>query len=389
MSTVSDSPQPIDSGRRRRLAAALCCAAATVAAGALAASGAPAQSLQQRLSETEQKLSQADRREGVLTSEISAASAQISRLQTQVADLRNREATLAAELARKQAELERAQARLEVLRDRLRRAIAILEQRLVAIYKSGEPDLITVVLQSDGFDDLLERTEYLQRLESQDSTIVGRVRELRDEMRITVEAVKAARDSIAHRKQQLEALRGQLERRSAELSAARAAQQQALAGVREQQKKLEGDLSDISAQIEKQLGSLGSSSLPAGPIRAGQGGFIWPINGTITSGFGYRWGRMHEGLDIAAPGGTPIRAAKAGTIVLAAYTGGYGNYTCIEHGGGLSTCYAHQSSFARTSGSISQGSVLGYVGTTGSSTGNHLHFEVRINGSAVDPLGYL
>jgi murein DD-endopeptidase MepM/ murein hydrolase activator NlpD len=116
---------------------------------------------------------------------------------------------------------------------------------------------------------------------------------------------------------------------------------------------------------------------------------IWPVNGPITSGFGPRWGSFHEGIDISAPTGTPIRAAMSGNIVIAAYTGGYGNYTCISHGGALSTCYGHQSGFARTSGSISQGSILGYVGSTGHSTGPHLHFEVRVTGQAVDPLGYL
>jgi peptidoglycan DL-endopeptidase CwlO len=379
---------PRVSPHRARLAAALGCAALAVGAGALSAS-APAQSLQERLNETEQKLSEVDRREGVLTTEISAASEEISGLQAKVADLRNREATLAAELAEKQAELEQAQARLEELRGRLRRAIAILEDRLVAIYKSGEPDLISVILESDGFDDLLERTEYLQRLEDQDSSIVGRVRELRNEMRVTVETVKAARDSIAERKQELEATRAELERETAALAAARERQQAALSSVRAQQQELEGDLSAISEQIEEQLGTIGSGTLPAGPIRGGQGGFIWPVNGPVTSGFGWRWGRMHEGIDIGVPSGTPIRAASSGTIVLASAYGGYGNYTCISHGGGLSTCYAHQSSFARTSGSISQGSVLGYVGCTGHCFGDHLHFEVRINGSAVDPLGYL
>ena len=87
--------------------------------------------------------------------------------------------------------------------------------------------------------------------------------------------------------------------------------------------------------------------------------------------------------------GTPIRAAKAGTIVFAKPYGGYGNYTCIDHGGGLSTCYAHQSAFAVTSGSVEQGQVIGEVGSTGFSTGPHLHFEVRIDGQPVDPLNYL
>lgn len=375
-------------GKRAPIALATACAGAAIAAGALAG-GAPAQSLQERLSETEAKLSEVDQRAGVLTTEISDASQEISTLQTQVADLRNREAVLQEELERKQAELLEAQTRLEELRDRLKRAIQLLEERLIAIYKAGEPDLLGVVLDAEGFDDLLERTEYVQRLEDQDSSIVGRVRELRDEMTETVARVKEARDSIAERKQELESTRAQLERRSAELAAARERQQAALSDVRDQQKALEGDLSDISEKIAEQLGSLSGPTLPAGPIRGGANGFIWPVIGTFTSPFGPRWGRMHEGIDIAAAGGTPIRAAKSGTIVLASAYGGYGNYTCISHGGGLSTCYAHQSRFARTSGSISQGSILGYVGCTGHCFGDHLHFEVRINGSAVDPLGYL
>jgi murein DD-endopeptidase MepM/ murein hydrolase activator NlpD len=119
-------------------------------------------------------------------------------------------------------------------------------------------------------------------------------------------------------------------------------------------------------------------------------GLIWPVSGPVTSPFGYRWGRLHAGIDIGVGYGTPIHAAAAGTVVLAGWTGGYGNYTCIDHGGGLATCYAHQSSYAVSAGAqVSQGQVIGYVGSTGHSFGAHLHFEVRINGTPVDPLGYL
>lgn len=370
---------------RRRLAIATCTLATAVAVVAVPAFG---QDLQTKLGQTESELSQVRERKGVLSSELDATADRISRLQAEVAGLRNREAVLAQELGRLETRLDEAKERLVALRDRLRRAVGILEERLVAIYKSGEPDLITVLLQSDGFDDLLERTEYLQRLEEQDASIVERVRELRDQMRATVREVKAARDEVAARKRALESTRAELEAQSAALAAARSELEGSLSAVRERERRLEGDLSEISKQIEEQLGG-SFTPLPAGPIRGGSGSMIWPVNGTLTSDFGPRWGRMHEGLDIAAPGGTPIRAAQSGAIVLAAYTGGYGNYTCIDHGGGLSTCYAHQSGFARTSGSVAQGTVTGYVGTTGSSTGNHLHFEVRVNGVAVDPMGYL
>ena len=103
-----------------------------------------------------------------------------------------------------------------------------------------------------------------------------------------------------------------------------------------------------------------------------------------------RWGRLHAGIDIAAPEGTPIRAADDGTVILAGWTGGYGNYTCISHGGAISTCYGHQSRIATSVGAnVSKGQVIGYVGNTGHSFGAHLHFEVRINGNPVDPMGYL
>jgi murein DD-endopeptidase MepM/ murein hydrolase activator NlpD len=120
-------------------------------------------------------------------------------------------------------------------------------------------------------------------------------------------------------------------------------------------------------------------------------GMIWPVNGIITSPFGPRAGGFHPGLDIGVPEGTPIAAAASGVVTFAGWNdGGYGNFVIIDNGGGISTAYAHQSQIAVSSGeSVSQGETIGYVGTTGNSTGPHLHFEVRVNGTAVNPLNYL
>ncbi len=349
---------------------------------------APAQSALERFNEIQGKLDDAEHREGVLTTTISAYNDRIDSLRGDIAELRNREAVVEAELTRIQNELTAAENRLAELRARLRRSLEILSQRLVDIYKSNEPDALTVILESDGFGDLLERDEYLQRIENMESGVIVRVRDLRDQTETAVEQITIARDEVAAKEAELEKTRSQLQSRNSELASARSKQQKALASTREDRKHLEGDLSEVSKQVQEQL-SGSSSPLPAGPIQGGSAGFIWPVNGPVTSGFGYRWGRMHEGVDIGVPSGTPIRAAKAGSIELAGPTGGYGNYTCIDHGGGLSTCYAHQSSFAKTSGSIAQGEILGYVGCTGHCFGDHLHFEVRINGSATDPMGYL
>jgi murein DD-endopeptidase MepM/ murein hydrolase activator NlpD len=375
----------------KRVTLALCgallvcaCAMAVGASG-----GASGKTLQQRLDATQNKLSHVKAHAGVLTTRISHESAQLDRLTGEVADLRQEEATVAAQLAQKQSELVQAQARLEHLKLRLGDAVQILEQRLVSIYESNEPDLITVLLQSHGFDDLLARTEYMRTLQDQDNDIVARVRGLRNEMQLTVNTVRAARDEIATRKQQLEATRLALRERTEELAAARRKQHATLTQVRKQQDHLEGDVSDISQKISEQLAQQ-SGVLPAGPIRPGGHGLIWPVNGPVVSGFGMRWGQMHEGIDIAVPTGTQIRAAATGTVSIAGVEGGYGNYTCVDHGGGLSTCYAHQERILVSVGQeVSQAQVIGVSDCTGHCLGPHVHFEVRVNGQAVDPLGYL
>lgn len=151
---------------------------------------------------------------------------------------------------------------------------------------------------------------------------------------------------------------------------------------------------DQEAAAAAAAGNSGSTA-PA-PGSSSVSGFQWPVNGSVTSGFGYRvhpiYGtrRLHQGLDISGGSGTPIAAAKSGTVISAGWRGGYGNAVVISHGSGVTTLYAHQSSMNVTSGQqVGRGDIIGWVGSTGASTGPHLHFEVRINGSAVDPRPYL
>jgi murein DD-endopeptidase MepM/ murein hydrolase activator NlpD len=380
------------SGPSRGLTVIAVAIAALVVGLALVAR-APAEDLNGKLDAKQAELDQAKEKKGVLTTEISRYNDQIEQLTGEVAALRTREAAVQEELDQAEAELAAEQHDLRILRERLDRTVKALEDRLVDIYMADEPSAISVVLQSDGYDDALGRYEYLQRIQDRNSEIVGRVRELRDDTAATVVRDRATRDSIAAKKAELVRTREQLQAREAQLDAARARSKKALTRIDGHVDHLESDVSDIQKKIQEQLAAAsGVSPLPAGPIQGGSAGFIWPVNGPIVSGFGMRWGQPHEGVDIAVPAGTPIRAAKDGTIAFTqseAESGGYGNYTCIDHGGGLATCYAHQSSFAITSGSVQQGDVIGYVGCTGHCFGDHLHFEVRINGTAVDPMGYL
>ncbi len=386
------------SSRPSRRGAILAFALLTMLLCALAwSTRAPADSLEEKLDRKQDRLSEAKQKKGLLTTEVSRYNDQIEQLTGEVAALRNREAAVQAQLDQAEAELDQAVHDLKLLRERLRRSLAALRERLVDIYKTDEPDALSAVLESDGFDDALSRYEYLQTIQTANSDIAGRVRELRNDTAETVARVRATRNSIAARKEELERTREQLQAREAELAAARARSKRALSRTADHVDHLEGDVSEIEDKIQKQLAAIaaeqsGVAALPAGEIQAAGSGFIWPVNGSIVSPFGMRWGRLHAGVDIAVPAGTPIRAAKAGTIALVqdeASSGGYGNYTCIDHGGGVSTCYAHQSSFAITSGSVDQGDIIGYVGCTGHCYGDHLHFEVRVNGAPVDPMGYL
>jgi murein DD-endopeptidase MepM/ murein hydrolase activator NlpD len=382
-------------------------AAALVALCAFAWSQRPASaSVEDRLSQTEEKLEAANQEKGVLSGEISRLSDRISAYETQVSALRAEERQAEIRLAAKQAELDQAEAEvaeayreLKILAKRLRRSLRILSDRLVAIYQSGTTDMAELVLTSADYGELIEQSEYIEQIQNQDETIVGRVRDLRDQQRATVirlknakERIEDARDEIAAEERNLATARQAVEAQQGKLMSARGQRKAALGRIDERVGQLEDIQADLQAKIQEQIAAAsGLSTLPPGPMSApSAAGLIWPLDGLLTSGFGYRWGRMHEGIDIAVPEGTPIRASKGGTVIMASYNGGYGNYTCIDHGGGLSTCYAHQSGFAASSGqSVSQGQVIGYSGNTGSSTGPHLHFEVRINGAAQDPMGYL
>jgi len=387
-------------------------AATTVLVALLGGSApAPAQSLESKLEAREAQLSKAHERSGVLSTTIARDGERIDRLTGEVAVLRRQEEAVEVRLDAKQAELDRAVAeldtakkRLAAMRAHLKRALVSLRERLVAIYETGTPDLLSVIVGANGYDELVNRTEYLDRIHGMDEAIVGRVRELRDQVKRTVERlrtakdrIESARDAIAAEEQALATARTAVQQRQSALLAARGARVAALRKIRAHEEELDGSVAKIQAQIAARLAGYGSAPLSAGPIRYGGGGLIWPVDGPVVSGFGSRTingsYEYHPGIDIAVPSGTPIRAADDGTVIFTepeSSSGGYGNYTCIDHGGGLSTCYAHQSSFAVSAGQrVSQGQVIGYSDCTGYCFGPHLHFEVRINGEVTDPMAYL
>jgi murein DD-endopeptidase MepM/ murein hydrolase activator NlpD len=347
-------------------------------------------------------------RERVLASDVAGYTSRINDLQGDITVLEGKQMRLQssldakrAELAQIQEDLRRERLRLARLKARLAEARKALAARLVALYKADKPDAVTVVLESNGFADLLERTEFMQRVSKQDARIIGIVRRakadaVRTEKRLDKleKKAKAIADQIESERDQVAAVKGQLVERRTRFDTARSEKQTMLASTRSDRQELEGDLKALEAQqakIQAKLAAAASGSTqPIGPVKAGGGGLIWPVNGPIVSPFGMRWGRLHAGVDIAVPSGTPIRASGSGRVAIAGWVSGYGNYTCIQHAGALSTCYGHQTSIGVSVGqSVSQGQVIGSSGCTGHCFGPHVHFETRINGAPVNPMNYL
>ena len=358
------------------------------AAVPLISQGASAGRVTNKLDRKRKALERNRDRDRVLTTDVSA-------LHRRIGGLQHRQRAYQADLDRKRAVLVRTQddlrdqrARLARLRARLQVSRRVLAARLTEIYKSDEPDIVTVILQSNGFAQLLENAEYLDRLNDQDARVLSTVRDAKADATATTHRLAL----LERRQQQVAAAilarRNQVATARISLARARAARQEVLGRLREKRRGLMDDVAALAKQQAKIRGALQGG----GPIHGGGGPWTWPIDGTITSPFCERraWEACHPGMDIAAPTGTPIHAADGGRVAIAGPTGGYGNYTCIQHSSSLSSCYGHQSRIGVHVGqSVSQGAVIGAVGSTGHSTGPHLHFEARVNGTPTNPLNYL
>jgi murein DD-endopeptidase MepM/ murein hydrolase activator NlpD len=294
---------------------------------------------------------------------------------------------------------------MQRLRTRLTDARSELRARAVAAYTEG-PVLThyTGAFEKSGVRELAARAGYLDTVVQRQQEVVDSYRLLREEAENQTDVLDGARsqalaqrDVVADRTSSLKAARRQQDAARTQLLQDTNRRAQVLEEVRARKAEFEHEIAALTAESNSIAADLRARQAGQGVRPAGNGVFASPIPGAaITSTFGRRfhpifheW-RMHTGIDFGATSGTAIRAAADGEVVSAGPRGGYGNATIIDHGGSLATLYAHQSAIlVRPGQTVKRGQVIGRVGSTGFATGPHLHFEVRVSGTPVDPLRYL
>jgi murein DD-endopeptidase MepM/ murein hydrolase activator NlpD len=365
-----------------------------------------------KLANVQSKIARQKAKASRLQSQIGSLTSQIKDLQQRVGDVSTRLSALQEDLALHQRRLDKLNElfrlqtiRLNTLKHQYKLALARLNLRLVDLYKQNEPTTVDVVLAARSFQDVLDELDYLGAVATQDKNVAAQVRTAKLQVKVARRQTASVRTGVQHeahvisaRAQQAAILRGELLASKGQLASARTDKSRTLVITKKQvqdeideSQALASASASLAAKLRARSDVPSSGAAPSAPPSApSSSGFIWPVSAPITSPFGMRWGTLHPGLDLGAPYGSAIHAAASGTVVWCGWMSGYGNLVMIDHGGGIATAYGHQSRIAvGCNQQVSQGQVIGYVGSTGYSTGPHLHFEVRVNGTPVDPLGYL
>ena len=318
---------------------------------------------------------------------VAALATQVRAQDAKLASIRQAVATAEAEVAQSEQRIAETETEMTTLHT------AVVD-RAVASYMRPQQSAMQSLTQAKDLEDASRRASMLRQVTNSDSDVIDQLRATRQDLDVEREKAEAARKVAAERrevaKQQLAVVKKNLADKARVEAALDARIKQVSAEVDALAKEDASLRAVISQESARAAAQRASRSGGDATTRVSGTGMRWPVNGTVTSEYGSRWGRLHAGIDIGAPNGTPIRAAKAGTVIFAGSHGGYGLAVIIDHGGGLTTLYAHQSRLGSSSGQeVDAGELIGYVGSTGNSTGNHLHFETRVDGSPQNPRRYL
>jgi murein DD-endopeptidase MepM/ murein hydrolase activator NlpD len=364
-------------------------------------------SVDARIAALQARIDASKGQEGVLSSQLSEVATELQDAQAAVETAQASVDSLEAELASARAQLDRLSELLVVQTARLRRlqveyarAVGVLEARVRTAYMDEPPDMLSFLVSASSFDDLVDNVDFLDRIGRQDQRVAADVdrarRNAAAERAATIRTRRLQAAAVSVIGAHADAARAARDRLAADrdrLVTVESIKQSALADTRETRAEYVGEVESLATESAALAARIRAAQAGAGSTGTGQpsaAGFVWPCEGVVVSGFGVRWGRMHEGIDIACAYGAPVHAAAAGTVIYAGWMQGYGNLVVLDHGNGISTAYAHASAILVSVGqSVGHGDEVSLVGATGHATGPHLHFEVRVNGVAVDPLSYL
>jgi murein DD-endopeptidase MepM/ murein hydrolase activator NlpD len=338
------------------------------------------------------RLQEIEAERDALERKIDAGEAEAGTLKHRINDLNEDLTTLQIEMRRLDKQIDdisgqvrTAQAAIDATQEEIDKIEGIATRQAVELYKAGATDAIEALLNSDSLTQLDARAELLGAAAQENTGALIRYGRLQVEVRAQHRELFNVKEELTAQMKSRAMAKARLDEKRAELNANLHALNISL----NVQRDKEGDLMDESDRIRGNLAAIAARHAVMARGTSAEG-YIWPVNGSVTSPYGYRWGRQHTGIDIDGYTGQPIVASKEGVVVLAEYYSGYGNAVVIDHGGGYATLYGHMSRFATHNGAhVDQGEIIGYVGCTGSCTGDHLHFEVRINGNPVDPMPYL
>jgi murein DD-endopeptidase MepM/ murein hydrolase activator NlpD len=401
----------------RRLLLGLACVLLLAAPAAAGDIHRKKREIDDRISSLNSKVAHAKTQEGVLTQQITVVDAKITSLQDDVARAQNRLNTLEGQLATSQRRLDRMTAvfaqqtrKLVQLRRDYGIALARLERRVVDAYETPSVNVLDVVLAATSMSSMLSDIEYVHQIGKQDKQISDQLHTAKKEMHAARERTRVLKRRVAEetaairaRTEEQQSVTQQLVSTQQQLETAVDSKRATLSSIKVNEKVFAEEarkLVAVSAALADRIRAAESGPSASGSTSGSSGtpsasGLVWPVSGPINSPYGPRClpngdCSFHPGIDIGASSGTTIKAAAAGTVIYSGWMEGYGNLVVIDHGSGLATAYAHQSSIAAGNGAtVAQGQVIGYVGCTGYCFGPHLHFEVRVNGEPVNPLNYL
>jgi murein DD-endopeptidase MepM/ murein hydrolase activator NlpD len=359
-----------------------------------------------KLARTRDEIAAAKKQKKALNREIASLDSKLNAINDKLTLLGDQIGVVEEKLTTTRAKLEILQEQLRLKRLELKAAEQELtleqdnfEVRVVIAYKTDDLTYVDVMLASTSFEDLVSRMNVVRDLIGGNNELVGGLEATRDTVAREKKTIAAREDDVHQAVNDLQAQSDQL----AALRAAEAAQKAASFAMRKQKNtKLSGVEHNLALLEQQENQLLAESNALSGVITGssgsgvGTGDMMWPVSASVSSPYGYRihpilgYRKLHTGIDLSVGYGVPIHACDSGTVIYATWMGGYGNVIIIDHGSGISTLYAHQSSLAVSTGTrVTRGQTVGYVGSTGFSTGPHLHFEVRVNGNPVDPMGYL